>query len=429
MAGAKDVPDDEQDPDTSAESAQGEKDLPGIKIGTAMSISGAAASPNSGYHTSPVLAFLMTIFNVRLGWWVPNPAKGDWRLQAPEWPGFLKYLSFELFGSATPNAAFVYLSDGGHFENLGIYELVRRKCRFIIAIDGEEDGDFTFHALGTAIRRCRVDFDAEIEIQVDDIRPDPVTGYSRSHCAVGSIRYPDRAAPGTLLYIKSSLTGREGTDIAQYRKISPAFPHEPTIDQFFSESQFESYRKLGQSACRQAFAPLSRLKATDYSPSDPTGGLCRELKEYWYGSTKSFVEHTDCLDEIWSSIAVEDLPDVIADIVLPRAESSAFKQMPDDDEGKNQVLAFGQRLIQLMENVCLDLQPNAMDPHPDHTGWIEMFRGWVAHPVMQDLWEQSKCTYGKRFAHFWEALSPPISAEDSAPLERKQRARKTKSPS
>ena len=402
MTGENDVPQVDRDPDTSRESADARQtDPPGIKIGTAMSISGAAASPNSGYHTSPVLAFLMTIFNVRLGWWVPNPAKNDWKRQFPAFPGYLKYLSFELFGSATPDSAFVYLSDGGHFENLGIYELVRRECRFVIAIDGEEDGDFTFHALGTAIRRCRVDFDAEIEICVDDIRPDPATGLSRSHCAVGRIRYKDNSE-GTLLYIKSSLTGDEGTDIAQYRKISPAFPHESTIDQFFSESQFESYRKLGQTACRQAFAPLHRV--TKANPSDPTEELRKELAEYWHGSTKDFTDHTDCLDAIWASVASDDLPECIAEIVLPRKSGTTFSQLPDDEFEQRQVVAFGQRLIQLMENVCLDLQPNAENPHPDHAGWIELFKGWVAHPIMQTLWDQSQKTYGKRFAHFWDEL-------------------------
>ena len=269
------------------------------------------------------------------------------------------------------------------------------------AIDREGDADFTFHALGTAIRRCRVDFDAEIEICVDDIRPDPATGLSRSHCAVGRIRYKDNSE-GTLLYIKSSLTGDEGTDIAQYRKISPAFPHESTIDQFFSESQFESYRKLGQTACRQAFAPLHRV--TKANPSDPTEELRKELAEYWHGSTKDFTDHTDCLDAIWASVASDDLPECIAEIVLPRKSGTTFSQLPDDEFEQRQVVAFGQRLIQLMENVCLDLQPNAENPHPDHAGWIELFKGWVAHPIMQTLWDQSQKTYGKRFAHFWDEL-------------------------
>lgn len=379
----------------------------GMKLGTAFSVSGAAASPNSGYHTSPVLAFLMTIFNVRLGWWVPNPAKKDWMRQAPKFPGFLKYLCFELFGSATPSSAFIYLSDGGHFENLGIYELVRRRCRFIIAMDGEEDGEFTFHALGTAIRRCRVDFDVEIEISVDELRPDPATGFSRSHCAAGIIRYPD-GQRGTLLYIKTSLTGDEATDIAQYKALNPAFPHESTGDQFFSESQFESYRKLGQHAAWEALAPLRRTAMPEGELADPTARLRDELQQHWFRAAKApkeaFINHTARLDEIWAAIAEDDLPACISDIVLPRQPGAAYLDMPKEEEQRQQVMCFGQRLIQLMENVCLDLQLSTASNHPDHTGWVELFRAWATHPVLNAIWESSKATYGTRFAHFWEDL-------------------------
>ncbi|MBL9133628.1 MAG: hypothetical protein JNG86_20630, partial [Verrucomicrobiaceae bacterium] len=415
----------EQDPDMTASSSDHARAAPaGIKIGTAMSISGAAASPNSGYHTSPVLAFLMTIFNARLGWWVPNPAKKNkklWQSQAPGFPGYyLKYLTFELFGSATPDSAFVYLSDGGHFENLGIYELVRRKCRLIIAIDGEEDGDFTFHALGTAIRRCRVDFDAEIEISVDELRPDAETGLSRSHCAVGKIHYTD-APDGTLLYIKSSLTGDESTDIVQYRKMFPAFPHESTGDQFFSESQFESYRKLGQHAAHEALMPLRRERMTAGEPSDPTSQLRHDLEEHWFRAAKApneaFISHTDNLDAIWESLTDKDVPPCIAQIVLPRPANTVLMEMPRDAQERLKVVCFGQRLIQLMENVCLDLKLRARSAHPDHTGWVRLFKGWVNHPVLQQVWEESKETYGSRFAHFWEDLqdTPDAAAATSQP--------------
>ncbi|MGV3660211.1 MAG: hypothetical protein ACO1TE_08495 [Prosthecobacter sp.] len=409
----------------------------GIKLGTAVSISGAAASPNSGYHTAPVMAFLMTLFNVRLGWWAPNPAKTQWWKQAPDFGypkksvsagkappkrqapglGFLQYLAYELFGSATPNSEFVYLSDGGHFENLGIYELVRRQCVFIIAVDGEEDGAFTFHALGTAIRRCRVDFDAEIKICVDEMRPDPATGLSRSHCAVGKIYYPGIKKPGTLLYIKSCLTGDEATDIAQYKKMSPAFPHESTGDQFFSESQFESYRQLGQHAALEAFAPLRRPAMKAGETNDPTGPLRADLEQHWYRAAKapneSFINHTERLDEIWASLAEDDLPDCISDIVLPRKSTSAQEILPTNADEAHKVICFGQRLIQLMENVCLDLQLSAQSTHPDHTGWVELFKGWAGHEVLDQIWKDSKGTYGTRFANFWEDLRREY-AEDRA---------------
>src|SRR5205807_4059036 len=129
----------------------------GIHLGTAMAISGAAASPNSGSHTSSAMAFLLTVLNVRLGWWMGNPRHDvSWRRSGPRHG--LMYLVRELFGMADDRQRHVYLSDGGHFENLGIYELVRRRCSVIIACDAEEDHAFAFDGLGGVIRKCFVDF-------------------------------------------------------------------------------------------------------------------------------------------------------------------------------------------------------------------------------------------------------------------------------
>ena len=226
----------------------------GISLGTAMAISGAAASPNMGYHSSMAWTFWLMVFNLRLGRWIGNPKKNSWAKAGPTVG--LKYLFSELFGLSNEQQSFVYLSDGGHFENLGIYELVRRRCRYIIACDGGSDANFSFEDLGNAIVKCRTDFGIKIDINVDEIRPKAgSTQQSRLreddkkesewHCAVGTIEYED-APSGTLLYLKSSLTGNEPTDVERYKALAPDFPHHSTGDQFFDESQFESYRNLGQ---------------------------------------------------------------------------------------------------------------------------------------------------------------------------------------
>jgi hypothetical protein len=223
----------------------------GISLGTAMAISGAAASPNMGFRTTPTLALLMTIFNVRLGWWVGNPAhESAWSFASPRFG--LGYLIQELFGLTSSRSAFVYTSDGGHFENLGIYELVRRKCKYIIACDGEEDAKLRFTGLGNAVRRCRTDFGATIEIKVDGIRQ------GKAHWAVGKITYDDQSE-GRLLYIKASLTQNrdEPEDVLEYRACNEAFPHQSTGDQFFDEDQFESYRALGQHIAEELFRSLA----------------------------------------------------------------------------------------------------------------------------------------------------------------------------
>jgi hypothetical protein len=218
----------------------------GAMLGTAIAISGAAASPNMGYHSSPAVTFLMTVFNVRLGHWNGNPAHPrTWQRQGPRAGG--KYLLKELFGLTDHDSPYVYLSDGGHFENLGVYELVRRRCRNILAIDAGQDEDGTFDDLGNAIRKCYADFGVTIDIRVSDLerRDGRVDGY----CAVGTIAYPKQGSQpptlGTLVYVKPGLTGEEPADLLNYARTHPGFPHQSTADQWFDESQFESYRKLG----------------------------------------------------------------------------------------------------------------------------------------------------------------------------------------
>jgi hypothetical protein len=216
----------------------------GIHLGTAVAISGAAASPNQGYQSSPAAAFLMTMFNARLGWWIGNPRRAwAWRRESPK--SGLLYLLAELTGSTNDRSSFVNLSDGGHFDNLGVYELVRRSCRYILAIDAEQDGDLTFGALGGAIRKCRIDFGVDIDIDLRKIRHVRLTKNSRMHFAQGTIHYPD-GERGVLIYLKSSLTDDEPADVQQYGVGHKEFPHQSTADQWFSESQFESYRMLGE---------------------------------------------------------------------------------------------------------------------------------------------------------------------------------------
>lgn len=218
----------------------------GILLGTTVAISGAAASPNQGYHTSTAVAFMMTVFNVRLGWWLGNPAGSKAYSNGPLFG--LEYMLFELFGTTSSESAYVNLSDGGHFDNMGLYELVRRRCRYIIVCDAEQDEGLGFGGLSTVIRMCRTDFGAEIKIDLSQIARKPDNkpeNFSGCHYAVGDIIYAD-APKGRLVYLKSSLTGNdEPADVLGYHKAVAQFPHESTADQWFDESQFESYRALG----------------------------------------------------------------------------------------------------------------------------------------------------------------------------------------
>jgi hypothetical protein len=223
----------------------------GIGLGTAAAISGAAANPNMGFHSAPATAFLLTLFNARLGWWVGNPRySGTWRNPSPALG--LAYLTKEMFGSTDNRTRYVNLSDGGHFENLGLYELVRRRCRYIIAVDAEQDKQLAFNGLAGAIRKCRSDFGVIIDVDTDAIGKSDVDG--GTHCAVGRIHYPEPGhCTGWLLYLKASMTGDEPPDVTEYSKRQSEFPHQSTGDQWFDESQFESYRALGYHIVRQSF--------------------------------------------------------------------------------------------------------------------------------------------------------------------------------
>ncbi len=216
----------------------------GITLGTAVAISGAAASPNMGYHSSPVVTFLMTLFNARLGWWLGNPGSAGAKTWKRSGPGFaLLPMLDEAFGLTTDRSPYVYLSDGGHFENLGLYEMVRRRCRWIVVADASCDPKYQFDDLANAVRKIRID--QRISIEFEKMAIDPKLGESGSHCAIGTIHYSEKEK-GKLLYIKPVVMGGEPADVRNYAAANEPFPHQTTADQWFDESQFESYRMLGQ---------------------------------------------------------------------------------------------------------------------------------------------------------------------------------------
>lgn len=244
-----------------------------------MTISGAAASPNMGYHSSPTVTFLMSLLNVRLGWWLTNPGEPGrhcWYRSEPLAP--ILTLIAELLGKTNDRSRYVYLSDGGHFENLAIYEMVLRRCRFIVVVDGGADPAREFEDLGNAIRKIRVDLG--ITIGFPNIKFDhPGEGLAdekSTRCAIGTIYYKQRDDPrgendavqnGTIVYIKPTIRGDESPDVLNYWKQFPDFPHQSTGDQFFDEPQFESYRKLGRLSLDDVFRDSGNDKLDHYTVS------------------------------------------------------------------------------------------------------------------------------------------------------------------
>jgi hypothetical protein len=216
----------------------------GISLGTAMAISGAAVSPNQGYNSSPLIGFLLMLFNIRLGWWLGNPSnKASYFRDGPLFS--LSPALRELAGDTGDDSEWIYLSDGGHFDNLGLYEMIRRRCRRIVVSDAGCDPTCSFADLGNAVRKIYIDFGVSIDFEQLEIKArqnPPVPGI---RFAIGSIKYPGSSREGWLLYLKPTYQATERADIRSYASGSPAFPHESTTDQWFSESQLESYRALG----------------------------------------------------------------------------------------------------------------------------------------------------------------------------------------
>lgn len=279
-----------------------EKVHPKLDLATAMAISGAAVSSNMGSASIKALAPTLALLNFRLGYWLPNPEKlcGKKVSQVQtraKWGRVLDnlFLVQEIFSKLDENKPDVYLTDGGHIENLGVYQLLKRGCALIVVVDAEADPDYAFHSLLRLERYARIDLGVRIDLPwgaiastsrtldaayAAKLRPDDPKGSDGPHSAVGTINYPD-GAKGTLLYVKASLTGDERDYVLDYKRRYPSFPHETTGDQFFSEEQFEAYRWLG-------FHMMSRIledrDTVAMDAADPTiaayvqgGGLRKHL--------------------------------------------------------------------------------------------------------------------------------------------------------
>jgi hypothetical protein len=202
------------------------------------------------------MTFLLTVFNARLGVWLGNPGHaGDatWRRAAPAFG--VAPLVNELMAQTTDNNPYVLLSDGGHFDNLGLYEMIRRRCRYIVVSDAGCDGTYAFADLANAVRKIRIDFGIDIVfpdgLHIGPPRPAEAAGSAHAvtgRFAVGAIRYSaidPGLKDGVLLYLKPTLLGDEPVDVANYARTHASFPHQSTTEQWFDEAQFESYRMLG----------------------------------------------------------------------------------------------------------------------------------------------------------------------------------------
>jgi hypothetical protein len=248
-----------------------------LTLGTAVAASGAAVSPSMGAKKpTSALAMLLTLLNVRLGYWAPTPNKKGWNSSQPRlWPF---YLVKEFLSQTNDLSDYCYLTDGGHFDNTGLYSLIERGCRFVVLVDcGADPRPPRFEDLGEAIRRCRIDFDTEIDLKLDVFRggqsPTPTSCFS-----VGKIRFSEKhlrtlalagngkgygpqrdefKREGIIFYVKPSVIPKATADVRGYGFENKFFPQQPTTNQWFGEAQFESYRRLGVTCAKDVFRDVN----------------------------------------------------------------------------------------------------------------------------------------------------------------------------
>ena len=288
------------------------------------------------------------------------------------------------------------MSDGAHFENLALYELVRRHCRYIIVSDCGTDPEVTFDDFGNAVRRIREDFGVEIEIDLSPLMPDE-RRISKQHIAVGTISYDprgDRKDNAILLYFKPVLTGDEPCDIAQYRTRNAAFPHESTGDQFYDEAQWESYRRLGEHAAYSALRFIEReRRKSDLSAETIFNGARWE----WYQSPERREERILELSGRLTALEEQlrqDAPTGFVSEMFPElntlsgqgdAEGTIPPTIAPTPEEMSKTLHFLIQMIQLMEDVWFAAYLETHWNDPNNLGWMNTLSALGLHsflPVM-----------------------------------------------
>jgi hypothetical protein len=235
-----------------------------LTLPAAVAMSGAAISPSSGKTGSRSLTFLMALANMRLGVWVPNPRWVAGRVKSRDRRGFKRprpwHLLLELLGRNRIDGRYLYVSDGGHYENLGLVELLRRGCSQIYCFDAS--GGHTFTALGDAVAIARSELGVEIEIDPQPLMSvgDPLR--AATNAIVGRFTYPNDDE-GVLVYARNVVAPDAPWDVLAHQAEDARFPNDSTLDQLYTDQKFEAYRALGECAGTRAIklmdeVPLSR---------------------------------------------------------------------------------------------------------------------------------------------------------------------------
>ena len=399
-----------------------------LTVGRAVTISGAAVDPNMRNYQTAAFTLLLTVLNLRTGWWLQNPwpgAEGEPTPGKPAWTGegpwSAQFLINEAFGATRADSRYVHLSDGGHFENTGAYELIRRRCRYVVIVDAAEDPADASENLANLIRLVRIDFGIEIEIDTGPLRKGD-GGLSRWHCAVGAIRYdevdPD-GVTGTLVFIRSSLTGDEPADIRNYAATHSSFPHDSTANQFFDEDQFESYRALGHHIGMAVFACPRAAVGNAATPNDEQyrrfnrdffAAVRREWSPLPAGQSEKYAQ--SCEDYLQVVADLRDKPRLrcVSRALFAEARNlpAPYRKTPDasrkpagvDTDQYYTDLHEVDYLLQVMELAWLANELDKFAAHPLSRGWMNVFRRWTASGVFQRFWPVLRGNFSREFVRF-----------------------------
>lgn len=310
---------------------------------------------------------------------------------------------------------FLHLSDGAHFENLGLYELVRRHCRYIIVSDCGTDSEVVFDDLAIALRSIREDFGVEIDLDVRPLRRAEGSP-ARQHAVVGTIHYDGFGGTdkGTIVLFKPTLTGDEPADVTQYGARHPDFPHESTGDQFYDEAQWESYRRLGEHAGDSVFRHLDEPSGKLRRDAQFVENVFLEVTQRWHAGqdrqSDVFLALTERCAAIESAI-VESAPAKVRAEFFPEV-AAAFSARAGGDskspapsaestlEDEVRTVHYMMLVAQVMEDawVAADLENNWS--HPLNEGWMNYFQRWASTPSFRRWWPILRPIYNIRFRDF-----------------------------
>src|SRR5919198_807424 len=284
-----------------------------LTVQAAVAISGAAFASAMGRQAKAFQTFF-ALSNARLGAWLPNPAflygeaidpgedprtaRKQWTRPRLPWVRRLSYLLREIAGRYPCENRLLFCTDGGHYENLGLVELLRRGCKLAYCIDASGDSPPLAATLAEAITLASEELGITIDLHepydlvpgsADALEPkDPLAGLnsrlSKTAICTGTIHYPPEPGfpngrTGRLVVAKAALTADLPCQLLSYASKNPVFPRDSTSDQWFDQGQFDAYQALGRYLGHRAVDAAERLVVP--RPHKRKNGQARSLTITW----------------------------------------------------------------------------------------------------------------------------------------------------